>query len=195
MLHDRWNPAQFIKLMNGMACQPSREDDEHDAGQLEEAAQIQFDGRIEHQPTDDHGGDQTEQAAQRLEQAWTLGRLAAVDFTGQLKQDGHGVGCAKVFVHGRFETGGHRAIYADGWRATVYHTYGTPFSTDRWELFDTRTDFNEQNNLAEKYPRQLKKMVRLFEQQAKKYKVYPMQESWFPADAYLQISDSRMKGR
>jgi arylsulfatase len=77
----------------------------------------------------------------------------------------------------------------------VYHTYGTPFSTDRWELFDTRTDFNEQNNLAEKYPRQLKKMVRLFEQQAKKYQVYPMQESWFPADAYLQISDSRMKGR
>lgn len=93
-----------------------------------------------------------------------------------------------------FETGGHRAIYADGWRATVYHTYGTPFSTDRWELFDTRTDFNEQNNLAEKYPRQLKKMIRLFEQQAKKYHVYPLQESWFPADAYLQISDSRMKG-
>jgi arylsulfatase A-like enzyme len=101
------------------------------------------------------------------------------------------------FVHPPqyFETGGHRAIYADGWRATVYHRYGTPFSTDRWELFDTRTDFNEQNNLAEKYPRQLKKMVRLFEQQAKKYQVYPMQESWFPADAYLQISDSRMKGR
>jgi arylsulfatase len=101
------------------------------------------------------------------------------------------------FVHPPqyFETGGHRAIYADGWRATVYHTYGTPFSTDRWELFDTRNDFNEQNNLAEKYPRQLKKMVRLFEQQAKKYQVYPLQESWFPADAYLQISDSRMRGR
>jgi arylsulfatase len=63
------------------------------------------------------------------------------------------------FVHPPqyFETGGHRAIYADGWRATVYHTYGAPFSTDRWELFDTRTDFNEQNNLAEKNPRQLKK--------------------------------------
>lgn len=43
-----------------------------------------------------------------------------------------------------FETGAHRAIYADGWRATVYHNYGTPLSSDRWELFDTRTDFNEQ---------------------------------------------------
>ena len=90
-----------------------------------------------------------------------------------------------------FETGAHRAIYADGWRATVYHTYGTPFNSDRWELFDTRTDFNEQKNLAEKYPGQLKKMVRLFEQQAKKYHVYPLQESWFPADEFLQISDSR----
>lgn len=90
-----------------------------------------------------------------------------------------------------FETGGHRAIYADGWRATLYHSYGKPFGTDRWELFDTRSDFNEQNNLAEKYPRQLKKMIRLFEHQAKKYHVYPLQESWFPADEFLQISDSR----
>lgn len=92
-----------------------------------------------------------------------------------------------------FETGGHRAIYADGWRATVYHNYGTPFHTDKWELFDTRTDFNEQKNLADTYPDRLKKMIRLFERQAKKYKIYPLQESWFPADAYLQISDSRMK--
>jgi arylsulfatase len=88
-----------------------------------------------------------------------------------------------------------RCINADGWRATAYPTYGTTHSTNRWELFDTKTDFNEQNNLAEKYPRQLKKMVRLFEHQAKKYHIYPMQESWFLADAYLQISDSKMRGR
>ena len=67
------------------------------------------------------------------------------------------------------------SIKADGWRATTDPTYGTPLSTDRWEIFDTGTDFNEQ--------------------QAKKYQVYPLQESWFPADAYLQISDSRMRGR
>jgi len=69
----------------------------------------------------------------------------------------------------------NRCINAHGWRATVYPIFGTPLSTDRWEIFDTGTDFNEQ--------------------QAKKYQVYPLQESWFPADAYLQISDSRMKGR
>lgn len=90
-----------------------------------------------------------------------------------------------------FETGAHRAIYADGWRATVYHTYGTPFSSDRWELFDTRTDFNEQKNLADEYPGKLKKMIKLFNKQAKKYHVFPLQESWFPADEFLQISDSR----
>ncbi|MEI8110748.1 MAG: arylsulfatase [Chitinophagia bacterium] len=90
-----------------------------------------------------------------------------------------------------FETGAHRAIYADGWRATVYHTYGTPFSSDRWELFDTRTDFNEQKNLADEYPGKLKKMIKLFNNQAKKYHVFPLQESWFPADEFLQISDSR----
>jgi hypothetical protein len=36
-------------------------------------------------------------------------------------------------------------------------------------------------------------MRRAFELEAKKYKVYPLHDSWFPADSYLQISDSRDK--
>ena len=90
-----------------------------------------------------------------------------------------------------YESGAHRALYYDGWKTTCYHVYGTSYSTDRWELYDMKNDFNERVNLAKKYPEKLKQLIAMFEVEAKKYKVYPLQESWFPKDEYLQISDSR----
>jgi arylsulfatase len=90
-----------------------------------------------------------------------------------------------------YESGAHRALYYDGWKATCFHIYGTPYSTDKWELFDMKNDFNERVNLAKKYPEKLKQLINMFEVEAKKYKVYPLQESWFPSDEYLRISDSR----
>lgn len=90
-----------------------------------------------------------------------------------------------------FETGSHRALYYNGWKASCYHVYGKPYSTDKWELYDMKHDFNERVDLSKKYPEILKMMINMFEVEAKKYKVYPLQESWFPKDEYLQISDSR----
>jgi arylsulfatase len=52
-------------------------------------------------------------------------------------------------------------------------------------------DFNERTNLAAKYPKKLEELKALFEKEAKKYNVYPLRQSWFPPDKYLQISDSR----
>ena len=90
-----------------------------------------------------------------------------------------------------YETGGNRALYKDGWKATTYHKTGGAFKDDVWELYDMRNDFNEQHDLAKKYPQKLKELIALFEMEAKKYHVYPLRESWFPANKYLQISDSR----
>ena len=90
-----------------------------------------------------------------------------------------------------FEAGSHRALYYKGWKASVFHTYGKPYTDDQWELYDMKIDFNERNDLSKKYPNKLKELVLLFEAEAKKYHVYPLQESWFPNDEYLQISDSR----
>jgi len=55
-----------------------------------------------------------------------------------------------------------RCIKAAGWGAKVYPTNGITFSTHRWELFDTSTDFDAQHNLGEKYPGKHTNMVRLF---------------------------------
>lgn len=92
-----------------------------------------------------------------------------------------------------YETGASRALYKDGWKVEAYHKTGTSYKNDTWELFDMRHDFNERINLAAKYPEKLKELRIAFEIEAKKYHVYPLHDSWFPATPYLQISDSRDK--
>ncbi len=84
---------------------------------------------------------------------------------------------------------GSRSVYKDGWKAEVYHHpdfndlvkitqnpvagAGNNFDTDVWELYDLNTDFNERINLASKNPEKLNELKTLFDDQAKKYHVYP----------------------
>ena len=90
-----------------------------------------------------------------------------------------------------YETGGSRALYRDGWKASAYHKTGDSFADDVWELYNMKNDFNERVNLASKYPEKLKELRAQFEIEAKKYHIYPLQESWFPGTKSLRISDSR----
>lgn len=92
-----------------------------------------------------------------------------------------------------FETGASRALYKDGWKAEAYHPLGTSYKNDVWELYNIEHDFNERINLAKKYPQKLNELKKAFEIEAKKYHVYPLHDSWFPSNQYLQISDSRAK--
>jgi len=84
-----------------------------------------------------------------------------------------------------FETGGHRAIYHDGWVAANFHgapwilTGSVGFSDPQyntWELYNIEKDFSQSNNLAEKHPEKLKELVALFDTEAKKYQVYPLDD-------------------
>lgn len=82
-----------------------------------------------------------------------------------------------------FETGGHRAIYHDGWVATAFH--GVPwelagsagnFDADKWELYNIEDDFSQANDLAQENPGKLKELQEIFDQEAKKYNVYPLDD-------------------
>ena len=75
------------------------------------------------------------------------------------------------------EIKGKRSIYKDGWKAAVYHEPGTDFSKDVWELYNQNEDFNERIDLAKKYPEKLKELQDLFDQEAYKYNVYPLQDN------------------
>ncbi len=82
-----------------------------------------------------------------------------------------------------FEIMGNRAIYHDGWLAAARH--GLPwvllgrkgdFQNDQWELYNLNNDFSEADNLASSEPAKLKELQALFDHEAKKYNVYPLDD-------------------
>jgi len=100
-----------------------------------------------------------------------------------------------------FETGGHRAIYHDGWVATAFH--GVPwvltgstgnFDADKWQLYDIDKDFSEAVNLADKERGRLKQLKTLFDQEARKFRVYPLDDR-FVERALTPDRPSVVRGR
>jgi arylsulfatase A-like enzyme len=81
-----------------------------------------------------------------------------------------------------FETGGHRAIYHDGWIAAAFHGVpwvlrgSVPFEQDKWELYNITEDFSEADDLAAQNAGKLREMQAIFDQEAKKYDVYPLDD-------------------
>ncbi len=73
-----------------------------------------------------------------------------------------------------YELFGKRAIVKDNWKASVFHLSGTDFSKDVWELYNLNDDFNERIDLAAKYPDKVKELQGVFDEEAKKYNVYPL---------------------
>ena len=86
-----------------------------------------------------------------------------------------------------YEMLGNRGIYHDGWLAnttprnmpwTISHMRpNSDTATYKWELYDLKTDYSQSHNLASKYPDRLKRMKKLFDEEARKNNVYPIQDS------------------
>ncbi|MEZ6048950.1 MAG: hypothetical protein R3C11_25915 [Planctomycetaceae bacterium] len=81
-----------------------------------------------------------------------------------------------------FETGGHRAIYHNGWVATAFQgvpwelTGSRGFDNTRWELYNINEDFSEAVDLSVEYPGKLKELQAIFDEEATKYGVYPLDD-------------------
>lgn len=84
-----------------------------------------------------------------------------------------------------FELFGNRGIYHAGWWAgTTPHR--APWISNvppgditkwPWELYDITTDFAQANNLAARYPDKLKSLQRLWQQEAERNHVFPLDDS------------------
>ncbi len=79
-----------------------------------------------------------------------------------------------------YEVLGSRSIYKEGWKAGTLHVKGQDFEKDKWELYNLNEDYNERFDLAEKNPEKLKELREVFEQEAKKYNVYPLKDGTIP---------------
>lgn len=96
-----------------------------------------------------------------------------------------------------FEMLGNRAIYHEGWIAgttPVNHPWGNPATSGAdgkparpplaarlptdyaWELYDTRRDFSQSRNLAARNPAKLRELQILFDQEAQRNKVFPLDD-------------------
>lgn len=82
-----------------------------------------------------------------------------------------------------FEMFGNRAIYHEGWVAATRHS--TPWvlskelpalEDDRWELYHVEEDFSQAEDLAERYPEKLRELQEIFEEEAIKNHVYPLDD-------------------
>lgn len=83
-----------------------------------------------------------------------------------------------------FEMMGNRAIYHEGWMASTTpvnapwsatHTAKLP-SDYKWELYDLRNDQAQTKNLAGKLPRKLAELQDLFDKEAQRNNVYPLDD-------------------
>ena len=86
-----------------------------------------------------------------------------------------------------FEMGANRGIYNDGWYANttpphppwVLNAPMPPVNDYKWELYDLTKDFSQANDLAAKMPEKLKQMQALFQKEAAKYQVFPLDNQQF----------------
>jgi arylsulfatase len=87
-----------------------------------------------------------------------------------------------------FEVFGHRSIYHEGWIASAFHRAGlpwtvglpptdVPFDADVWELYDTTTDFSQARNLADAEPERLRQLRELFDREADRVRILPLQDA------------------
>jgi len=94
-----------------------------------------------------------------------------------------------------FEIYGNRSIYHDGWlagtvhRAPWEHKSRASFENDKWELYDTGSDFSLTNDLSSKNPEKLKELQDLFLKEAVKYQVLPLD------DRFIERTNAALVGR
>lgn len=105
-----------------------------------------------------------------------------------------GVSLAYTFDHadapGRhnqqyFEMLGSRGIYKDGWWAGSFNHlpwptsggqfFGRPSETKPWELYHLDGDFSQARNLASQNPDKVKELAALFDSEARRNSVYPLE--------------------
>jgi arylsulfatase len=104
-----------------------------------------------------------------------------------------------------FEMLCNRGIYHDGWIASTSPmrlpwakaepgAAGADPDDFKWELYNVTEDFSEANNVAAQNPDKLKELQSVFDAEAKKYHVYPL-DATFAERADVSIRPSLTRGR
>jgi len=84
-----------------------------------------------------------------------------------------------------FETMGNRAIYHEGWIASIMHvgptsdlSKTTPFDAERWELYDLASDWSQSVDVAAQHPEIVRNLDRMFTDEAMRNAVLPLDDTF-----------------
>jgi arylsulfatase A-like enzyme len=100
--------------------------------------------------------------------------MAGVSFAYTFTKDGATIPTTREAQY--YEMIGHRAIWADGWKAVTMHRPGTPFDEDEWALYHTDEDFSESVDLAEEHPDVLQSLIERWWEEAERHGVLPLDD-------------------
>jgi arylsulfatase len=79
-----------------------------------------------------------------------------------------------------YESMGHRALWMDGWKVVSNHLPQSGignYELDEWELYNTRSDPTESQDLSGQHPELVQKLVQEWHRQAERNHVLPMDDS------------------
>lgn len=114
-----------------------------------------------------------------------------VEVNGVKQQEMAGISMSYTFANANeashrhqqyFEVGGNIAMYKDGWIASSFHrepwlTKGTTgFDNITWNLYNIEEDWSQAHDLAKKHPEKLEELKTLFDKEAKRFQVYPLDD-------------------
>lgn len=88
-----------------------------------------------------------------------------------------------------YESMGHRAIHADGWKAVTRHQHGVPYDDDVWELYHLDADRSECVDLAATHPEKLAELVHRWWEEAEAHGVLPLD------DRTIELFGARFRDR
>ncbi len=88
-----------------------------------------------------------------------------------------------------YESMGHRAIHADGWKAVTRHRPGVPYDDDVWELYHLDEDRSECVDLAASHPEKLAELVDRWWREAETHGVLPLD------DRTIELFGARFRDR
>jgi arylsulfatase len=81
-----------------------------------------------------------------------------------------------------FEIFSNRALYHDGWVAAHQHTFpwrqdfAPGYEDETWQLYHVAEDFSEAVDVAGEYPEKLEELKAIWEDEAEKYHVFPLDD-------------------
>ena len=99
-----------------------------------------------------------------------------------------------------FEIFGSRGIFKDGWwagspKGSIWNQGGgtpiPPPDQRPWELYNLDQDYSQAYDLSKQYPEKLKELKVLFDSEAKRNNVYPLEPEFFGSQPSLKTGRSR----